>query len=276
MSGLLDLSVAYTVMSPEATVVMDTAYVGSIQRAVPALQQAGYDGVELQVESPFDFPAEGVLADLRDHGMQVSSLATGPMQRRGLSLSTLDADVRTRTISECNRLIEHASELGTGVSFGRIMEPDVLVDRREHYELLATSLRALAARAADVGSWVLAEPQSPALVTLITEQGFARAFLAKHGLLEVGLIFDTYHVVASGRAASEEFAALTDLPALVQIAETTERGPVATPDPPLEDFLAALSSRGYEGWITMEHLQSAGADTPALSTAALRRLLPGL
>ncbi|WP_166880808.1 sugar phosphate isomerase/epimerase family protein [Salinibacterium sp. ZJ450] len=269
--------VAYTVMSPEATILMNTAFEGSFHDAVDVLRAVGYDGVELQVQSPLEFPLTDVRARLQESGLGVSALATGPMrQERGLSLSSADDDLRAQTVAESKRLVEHAAELGTGVSFGRIMEPDVVTDPARHYELLADSLAQVAAHAERLDARVLIEPQNPKLVTLITEQGAAARFLTQHGLATVGLIFDTYHVVESGHVAADALAGSDELPALVQIAETTSRGAIEYPDEPLESFLTDLLGRGYAGWITMEHLQSAGGRTPELSLAGLARMVPVL
>jgi sugar phosphate isomerase/epimerase len=273
----LPVPVAYTVMSPESTILMNTAFEGSFDDAVTALRQAGYDGVELQVQSPLEFPVADVRSRLNQSGLGVSSLATGPMcQKRGLSLSSADDELRALTVTESKRLAEHAAELGAGVSFGRIMEPDVVTDPARHYELLADSLAQISAHAETVGTRVLIEPQNPNMVTLITEQRAAAQFLAEHGLSSIGLIFDTYHVVESDRAAAEELAGSDILPALVQIAETTSRAAIDYRDEPLGVFFTDLLGRGYTGWITMEHLQSAGTRTPELSLAALVQMVPVL
>ncbi|WP_157157294.1 MULTISPECIES: sugar phosphate isomerase/epimerase family protein [unclassified Diaminobutyricimonas] len=273
----LPIPVAYTVMSPESTILMNTAFEGSFDDAVTALQEAGYDGVELQVESPLEFPVAAVRARLDQAGFGVSSLATGPMcQKRGLSLSSADEELRALTVADSKRLVEHAAELGAAVSFGRIMEPDAITDPARHYELLADSLAQISAHAETVGTRVLIEPQNPKLVTLITEQRAASDYLAEHGLTSVGLIFDTYHVVESDRVAAEELAGSEVLPQLVQIAETTSRAAIDYRDEPLGNFLTDLLDRGYAGWITMEHLQSAGVRTPELSLAELAKMAPAL
>ncbi|MGM0931114.1 MAG: sugar phosphate isomerase/epimerase family protein [Actinomycetota bacterium] len=268
------LRVAYTVMSPEATTTMGTAYPGKLADAVDELRQAGYDGVELQVEAPADFPLREVTDQLERHGLGVSALATGPMrQHRGLSLSSADPAIRARTLSEARILIGHAAEIGTDISLGSILDPDIVFDHVPHDELLAESLSQLAGYAERTGARILVEPQNPEQVTLLTEVRAAEEFLERHGLQRVGLIFDTFHVVRSGLVAADELAHAAGLPVLVQIAGTAARGAVEYPDEQLEDFLDSLLTRGYRGWITMEHLQTSGLETPARSLAGLERLV---
>ena len=61
------------------------------------------------------------------------------------------------------------------------------------------------------------------------------------------------------------------VPEHVQIAGEN-RGPVGESDAGLSEFLAVLFERRYQGWITMEHMQTHGRSSPARSMEGLRRI----
>lgn len=266
------IRVAYTVMSAEASTVMSTAFPGGFEESVAAVALADYQGIEAQVENPGRMPVARMREILEAAGLEICSLATGPMRQRGLSLSTPDAARRRQTVDEALALLENARALQTSISFGQLMEPAVPSNNRATcLDLLAESLREICKAAQGVGVRVLIEPQNPQVATLLTSRDAAWEFLRDHQLDPIGVILDTFHVERSGDVPATEAGGNRPMPEHVQIAGE-HRGPVGEGDGGLSAFLAVLFERGYQGWITMEHMQTHGRSSPIRSMEGFRRV----
>ncbi|MGI6031371.1 MAG: sugar phosphate isomerase/epimerase family protein [Eubacteriales bacterium] len=84
------------------------------------LQELGFYGVELNI-TDFTQPAEELVRFLAGYGLKLSMIATGGYAgKQGLSLSSLDEAVRTRTVAEMRTIIDYAAATGAGVICGFI------------------------------------------------------------------------------------------------------------------------------------------------------------
>ena len=137
------------------------------------------------------------------------------------------------------------------------------VSPEEQDELGAENL-ALAARAlARIGGTVLVEPVSGAprypLLRAADALGVIDRVRQEHGVDNLGLLADLYHLAVNGDDVDKVVAEHTDRIAHVQIADDPGRNEPGTGTLPLDEQLAALEAGGYAGWVGLEYKPSAAS-----------------
>lgn len=224
----------------------------------------GYDGVEV---APFTLGHQphrlvGVRrAQLRriaeDHGLQITGLHWLLLAPEGLSITSRDEAVRTRTLDVMRRLIELCVDLGGSVLVHgspkqRAIEPG---DARE--SALARAREAFAAIAADAeqaGVTYCIEPLAPSETPLINTVAEAAAMVEAIGSPAVRTMIDT---CAAGNAESASIPALIErwLPtgqiAHVHLNDPNRRAP-GQGNLRFGPILAALERQGYTGLCAVE------------------------
>ncbi|PWU55401.1 hypothetical protein DLE60_27735 [Micromonospora globispora] len=270
----LEVRLAYTVMSPEVEIRQPLAYPAPFGEALRRLAAIGYDGVELQVGSPRDFPVQQVADLLREHGLAISALATGPMGAQGASLCDPDPERRQQVVADLQVLVDHAATLGTRVSFGRIMDGAANPGRSREERLATTagSLRELADYAASREVGLLVEPQCSESTDLVNTVDTALELIAGVGRPHIDVIADTFHLDLTHGSAEQGIRASGDRLGHVQFGDNPGRGRPGTGALPFEKIIGALADLGYQGWITLEHAQDAGERTAELSFDYVNRL----
>lgn len=270
------IRLAYTVMSPEARQHQDTAYDGAFPDAVRRLAEIGYDGVEIQVATPADLDAERIAADLDAHGLDVAALATGPLAARGASMCESEPRRRAEVLAELETLVERAAVLGTRLSLGRILDnaPDRTAPREERLARTAAMLGVLADHAAHHGVRLLVEPQNARATDLVNTIDDAVDLITRTGRTNIGVIGDTYHLELTQGSAEEALRDAGPLLEHIQFGDA-DRGRPGTAGLPFAAIIANLETRGYHGWITLEHAQDAGERTAELAYEFTRALVPG-
>src|SRR2546426_10955003 len=107
------------VVSLEETGFDAVAMRGSWREALRTAADLGYDGVELAVRDPSQVDAEAVLRTVRDAGLAVPAIGTGPAYLKdGLSPSHPDEGLRARAIQRLETHVRIATEFGAAVSVG--------------------------------------------------------------------------------------------------------------------------------------------------------------
>ena len=133
----------------------------------------------------------------------------------------------------------------------------------EQDELGAENL-AFAARAlARIGGTVLVEPVSGAsrypLLTAEDALGVMERVQRDHGIDNLGLLADLYHLAVNGDDVDKVVAEHTARIAHVQIADDPGRNEPGTGKLPLDVQLSALEAAGYSGWVGLEYKPSAAS-----------------
>jgi hydroxypyruvate isomerase len=145
------------------------------------------------------------------------------------------------------------------------------VDPAAQDELGAENL-AFAGRAAGrIGGTVLLEPVSGAPRYPLRTAADALAVLDRvreqHGVTDVGLLADLYHLAVNGDDVDAVVAGHAARIAHVQIADSPGRHEPGTGTLPLERQLTDLAAAGYRGWVGLEY-------KPSTSTADSLGWLP--
>jgi hydroxypyruvate isomerase len=253
-----------------------------LERAA-AVAEAGFAGVEFwwpfAEAVPSDRDVDRFVASVEDAGVQLVGLnfAAGDMPAgdRGLvSWPARSAEFRDN-VDVVVGIGERLGCRGFNALYGNRVEG---VPPEEQDELGAENL-ALAGRAvALIGGSVLVEPVSGAdrypLLTAADALTVMDRVRREHGVDNLGLLADLYHLAVNGDDVERVIAEHTARTAHVQVADYPGRNEPGTGKLPLEEQLAALEAGGYAGWVGLEYKPSAASVDSFEWLARERRALP--
>ena len=238
-----------------------------LERAAAAAE-AGFGGVEFWWPFAEAVPSDGdvdrFVSSVQDAGVQLAGLnffaGDMPGGERGLvSWPARSAEFRDN-VDVVVGIGERLGCRGFNALYGNRVEE---VSPEEQDELGAENL-AFAARAlARIGGTVLVEPVSGAprypLLTAADALGVIDRVRQEHGVDNLGLLADLYHLAVNGDDVDKVVAEHTDRIAHVQIADDPGRNEPGTGTLPLDEQLAALEAGGYAGWVGLEYKPSAAS-----------------
>ncbi|MDR1824388.1 MAG: TIM barrel protein [Bifidobacteriaceae bacterium] len=109
-----------------------------------------------------------------------------------------------------------------------------------------------------IGGTVLLEPVSGApaypLLTVADVLGVMDRVAAEHGVTNIGLLLDVYHLSVNGDDVPAGIETARQRIAHVQIADSPGRGAPGTGELPLGAWIDNLQAGGYPGWIGLEYV----------------------
>ncbi|HEX2542411.1 MAG TPA: sugar phosphate isomerase/epimerase family protein [Caldimonas sp.] len=250
----------------------------------------GYRGLEVApftlVDDPLtvtDAQAAQWARIAADHGLAVSGLHWLLVAPAGLSISSPDAAVRTRTLAVMHRLVELCAQMGGSylVHGSPAQRNPVPGQRREDALALASEAWLSAGeRASALGLVYCIEPLGRAQTEVVNTVDEALAIVRAAALPGLKTMLDTS---SAGATEAEPLPELVDrvwqsgLLAHVQLNDRNRRGPGQGEDR-FAPILAALARQGYAGWLAMEPFdyQPDGAGCAAHSIGYVRGLLEAL
>ncbi|HWH97122.1 MAG TPA: TIM barrel protein [Pseudolysinimonas sp.] len=241
---------------------------------------AGFAGVE------FWWPFDSATPDAEAVDDFVSAVTDGPLPLIALNLYAGDMPNGDRGIIswpgresevEASALIAREIAARTGVSHFNALYGNRLSAHpsTEQDAVARHTLRLAADILADAGH-VLVEAVSGAdryplrgaddVVAVLDE-------VAGNGGPDLGLLFDMYHLAANGDDVESALARHMGRIQHVQVADAPGRGAPGTGTLPLSEWVEALETAGYRGWVAFEHLEPAGTPQPSLAPGITRTAL---
>lgn len=233
-----------------------------------AVRAAGFDAIELwwpfATSTPDEAEVDALVQALADAGVQLTGLNFNagdmPGGDRGLvSWIEREADFLAN-LDVVTRIGERTGCRAFNALYGN-RQPGA--DPAAQDELAARNLAAAAQAVGRIGGTVLVEPVSGTDTYPLRTAADAVAVIdrvdTEHGLVNLGLLFDVYHLSVNGDDVDAALAAHRDRIAHVQIADAPGRDQSGTGDLPIERWLADLGSGGYAGWVGLEYKPATGA-----------------
>jgi len=226
-------------------------------------RKVGYDGVEIAPFTLGDDPhllSAGKRAEIRraarDAGIAITGLHYLLLTPAGLSITSVDADQRARTVDVMRRLCGLAGDLGAailvhGSPAQRRLEPGREADGRKYG---AECFAAVADAAADAGVTYCIEALAPPEAQFVTTIEEAAAIVRAIGSPAVRTMIDCS---AAARAETQAIPELirqwlpTGLIAHVHLNDPNRRGP-GEGDLAFAPILAALAAADYRGMAAVE------------------------
>ena len=247
----------------------------------------GYRGLEVAPFTLVDDPltiteaqAAGWARIASDHGLAVSGLHWLLVAPKGLSISSPDAGVRTRTLAVMDRLVELCAQLGGSYLVHGSPAQRNPAPGQSQADALARATEAwlrAGERAGRLGLVYCIEPLGRAQTEVVNTVDEALAIVRSASLPGLRTMLDTS---SAGLTEAEPLPALiervwpTGLLAHVQLNDRNRRGP-GQGDDRFAPILAALARQHYEGWLAMEPFdyQPDGPGCAAHSIGYVRGLL---
>ena len=229
----------------------DYAQDAEFRRNLEALQQLGFDGIELNIRDPDAVEPHRLKAYLGEFGLTLSMFASGLTAKTfQLSLCTADEARRKESVRRSARFLEYAHEFGAGVIVGFLKgtPQDAGPAARD---LLAASIQELAPAAERLGTPLLLEAvnryETPVGNSLADTWDIAR----RGGSTFVQILPDTFHMnieeVDMGQALVSHQACFTSL----HLSDNTRRFPgFGAID--FSRVIGILDGMGYQGKLAIE------------------------
>lgn len=218
-----------------------------------AAAELGFDGVEVFPESAAGFEGSGIARLLSTHGLALAAVGSGAgWVKHKLHLCHADRAIRDRARSFIGELIDRAGALGSPVIVGSMQgrsEGDLT--REQALAFLAEALHDLGDRAARHGQVVLYEPLNRYETNLFTRQADAARFLAEHGIRQVKLLCDLFHMNIEEADIGAALVACGDHVGHVHWADSNRQA-IGFGHTAVGPIVAALETIGYDGFLSAE------------------------
>lgn len=256
MNNIADTHVNYTVNC--SILFADVPLLDRPQRA----KDAGFEAVEFwwpfSTPVPSDAEIDTFVSAIRDAGVQLTGLnfAAGDMPAGDRGILSDPAQVRAFR-DNIDVAVAIGEQLGTkafNALYGNRLDG---VDPMQQDDVAIENLAAAGRAAARIGGVVLLEPVSGAPAYPITTAAGAVAIIRRvareQDVHNLRLLADLYHLAVNGDDVPAVLDAHHDLIGHVQIADSPGRGEPGTGTLDLGGQLAALSARGYDGYVGLEY-----------------------
>src|ERR1700683_2338747 len=102
------------------TFIWSAAYNHSVRALLPVIKERGFDGVEVPLFRPAEFPASAIRHDTAANGLECTVCS---VVCQGLSLISDDADIRRKTVLHLRDAIKSVADAGASVIAGPLYSP---------------------------------------------------------------------------------------------------------------------------------------------------------
>lgn len=231
---------------------------------LPRIKAHGFDGVEVPLFDPADFPAKAIREGLAANGLECTVCSIIPP---GRSLISDDPDVRRRTRLHLRDAIEAAAEVGARLIDGPLYSPvGHLPGRRrtgDEWQWAIEGYQSVTATLQACGVTLAIEPLNRFETCFLNTAADAAALCDQVGHPLVGVAYDTFHANIEEKDIADGCRRIGSHLKHVQISEN-DRGTPGSGHIAWTDLLQALRGLGYDGWLTIE---SFGPSLGAFSAA---------
>jgi sugar phosphate isomerase/epimerase len=238
--------------------------------------EIGFDAVELFLPGP-DEVSVGEIENLCEtHGLAIAAVGTGAgMVKHGLSLTDPDSAKRDAALDFVLRMVEFGGKLGAPAILGSMQgRHGGDVSRNQALDWLADSLRIAGETAARFNVPFIYEPLNRYETNLFNQAAPAATFLREHGLSNVKLLADLFHMAIEEKDIAAALVETGDLLGHVHWADSNRHaaGFGHTDFKPIANVLTTI---GYAKYLSAEILPLPTPDDAARRTvASIRELFP--
>jgi D-psicose/D-tagatose/L-ribulose 3-epimerase len=247
------------------TLIWGAAFGPSDFHLLPAIKEAGFDGIEVPILDPAAFAADVVGRELDRMGLQRTAVTVIP---GGLSLGSADDGVRRRACAHVEACIAAVRDAGATMLAGPLYTPvGYLPGHRrtaDEWKWTVDSWQRLSAPVQAAAIEIAIEPLNRFETYFLNTTTDAVSLCREIGDPAIGILLDTFHAnieeKSIGAAVREAAPFLKHLHTCENDRGVPGSGHVAWPE-----FFAAVAEVGYDRWLTIE---SFGFSIAALAAAA--------
>jgi D-psicose/D-tagatose/L-ribulose 3-epimerase len=219
---------------------------------LPAIKEAGFDGIEYPLFDPKNFPASAIRRELERVGLEGTAVSVVP---RGLHLGSSDAGVRAGAREHITTCIQQTAEAGAKLLSGPLYSPVGYLTgvRRtaDEWKWAVEEWQAMAPVAAAAGVEIGIEPLNRFESYFLNTTADGVKFCEAVAHPSVGLLIDTFHANIEEKTFGDALRSAG--PHLKHLhACENDRGTPGTGHVAWIELVAALKSIGYDRWMTIE------------------------
>ena len=246
--------------SASITIQYDSAFSpftpAQFSQALEWVRACGFSGVELIVCDPQLLDPENILAQIRKHSLEVSTLATGQAAGiEGLSMTSPSRYIREATRQRLFEDIDFAVQLGNpNLTIGSLRGKGGSLPKHDELEFLRYELQAAADYAGKRGITINLEPINRYETNLLNSTVSVYEFLESIGSPgNVGILYDTFHSAIEDKDMAESIRQYGNKITHVHFADSN-RGLPGDGHIDFQSIVSALKEAGYNGYVSLETL----------------------
>ena len=247
------------------TFIWSAAYDQRVEGLLPSIKEHGFDGVEVPLFRPAEFPAADIRKATRANGLECTICS---VLVQGLSLISEDKEVRSKTRRHLKDVVAAAAEAGAALVAGPLYSPvGYLPGRRrtaDEWKWAVEAYQELGPVLAEHGVAVAIEPLNRFETYFLNTAADAKALCDQIGHPNVGVLFDTFHANIEEKDISAGYRTVGKHLKHVHTCEN-DRGIPGSGHVEWNAVFQALRDLKYDGWLTIESFGFALGD---LSSAA--------
>jgi D-psicose/D-tagatose/L-ribulose 3-epimerase len=247
------------------TFIWSAQYDDPVRAMLPAIKEQGFDGVEVPLFRPSEFPSAQIRKDTEAYGLEY---AVCSVLLPGLSLIDDDARVRHQTQQHLRNTILAASDAGVTLIAGPLYCPvGYLPGRRrttDEWSRAIEGYQTIADVLAKNNVTLAIEPLNRFETFFLNTAADAAALCDRVGHPNVGVLFDTFHANIEEKDIAQGYRTVGKHLKHVHTCEN-DRGIPGSGHVEWNTVFQALQDLHYDGWLTIE---SFGFAIGELSAAA--------
>lgn len=247
------------------TFIWSAQYDQRVEGLLPSIKEHGFDGVEVPLFRPTEFPAADIRQATGANGLEVTICS---VLVPGLSLISDDKQVRGRTRQHLKDAVAAATEAGAKLIAGPLYSPvGYLPGRRrtaDEWNWAVEAYQELGPLLVEHGMTIAIEPLNRFETFFLNTAADAKALCDQIGHPNVGVLFDTFHANIEEKDISAGYRTVGKHLKHVHTCEN-DRGIPGSGHVEWDSVFQALRDLKYDGWLTIESFGFALGD---LSSAA--------
>jgi sugar phosphate isomerase/epimerase len=232
------------------------------QVSMKLLADLGYDGVELGIRNPETVDKVLLEKVLNKYRLQLSAIGTGQAYiDDGLSLSTLNTNLREKAIKKIKNHIDLANVFGTQVIIGLIRgRKDHQANLSQRYKnRLLNSIRRICDYAASKDVTITIEPLNRYETNFLNNINETLIFVRQIKYKKLKVLLDTFHMNIEERNLIDPIRKAREYLSHVHLADNNRRCP-GEGSINFKQILEYLKEIGYKGYVSGEMLPLPSAE----------------
>lgn len=245
------MKLAYTVCTPDTRARMP-AFRGDYRAGFAALQEIGYQGVELFVRDPRELDRRQLAQALKDNGLETVAIGTGVLAADDkLSFTSPDENVRTEAITRVKAVVDLAAELGAQVNVGKLRGDIRKGDVAQAESWRDQGFDELCRYAAGLNVNVTLEPQNRFVVDNLNTTQEALEWVKRQQHPNLFVMLDVFHMNIEDRSIAASFVEARNSCIHVHFADSNRRVP-GTGHIDFPEIVRILKALNYQRYISIE------------------------
>ncbi len=234
------------------TFIWSAEYNSLVEALLPRIQEGGFDGVEVPLFRPAEFPAAAIRRATEASGLECTVCSVFVT---GLSLISDDAEVRRKSRIHLAEAIRATAEAGARIIAGPLYCPvGYLPGRRrtpDEWQWAIEGYQSVTDALAANDVTLAIEPLNRFETYFLNTAGDAAALCDQVGHPRVGVLFDTFHANIEEKNIAAGYRIVGRHLKHVHTCEN-DRGTPGSGHVEWDSVFQALRDIGYDGWLTIE------------------------